>query len=41
METLATATARTNVREGQPTSPTIVRELLDHIDRLEREAKQP
>jgi hypothetical protein len=28
--------ARANVRDGMPTSPTVVQRLLDRIDQLER-----
>lgn len=38
-ESLSVVTARQNVRHGEPTSPTIVRELLNTIDRLERAAE--
>lgn len=36
---IAQATARYNARHGEPTSPTIVRALLETIDRLERAAE--
>jgi hypothetical protein len=38
-ESLAVATARQNVREHKPSSPVVVRQLLDTIDRLERQAQ--
>lgn len=38
-DSIAQATARANVRYNEYTSPVIVRELLDTIDRLERAAE--
>lgn len=38
-DSLAVATARADVKAHRPSSPVVVRQLLDTIDRLERAAQ--
>lgn len=38
-DSLAEATARQNVRNHEPSSPVVVRQLLETIDRLQRQAE--